>query len=469
MINEKSENDNEDCEKLLPATQSDETSIEEPKLNDENPNKAPKLPLLNLFHLFLKFGLNAWGGPISQIAMIKQHLVDTENWISQQTFNRVYAVYQILPGPEATELCCYFGYLSRGRVGAFVAGMGFILPGWCVMLALSVFYESVRENQYFLAGVKALQPVVAAMVLRAVHKIGEQALTNHTTNEIDTLLCALAILAAFNSSFNLNFFITLLFFGVITTLHRKQYKILSYNILSLFYVILFIYVYFNGSFTQDSLGIGIAPGPIPGFANLFGLGLLGGLVSFGGAYTSIPFMLQEASVMGGWISQKTFMDGVGFASVLPAPMVIFSTFVGYVGGGVGKTGVESVASSFLASFLTTVGMFLPCFSFTIIGHTFWEKIVHYQLVSDFLDGITGSVVGFILVTAFDLLRGSLETASVPITRSFDAGSKSFPGVDVAVAAVIYVVSLFVLYSFKHKFTPVLLVLIGCIGGQFLFR
>jgi chromate transporter len=91
---------------------------------------VPRETSPKLFWRFLKFGLLAWGGPVAQIAMIRQDLVEEEKWISQERFNRVLAVYQVLPGPEATELCVYFGMLSRGRLGAFLAGLGFILPGF---------------------------------------------------------------------------------------------------------------------------------------------------------------------------------------------------------------------------------------------------------------------------------------------------------------------------------------------------
>jgi chromate transport protein ChrA len=77
--------------------------------------KVPKLSLWEVFYKFLSFGLRAWGGAVPQIVLLKDELVLRDKWISIQQFNRVYAVYQVLPGPEATELCCYFGYLARGR------------------------------------------------------------------------------------------------------------------------------------------------------------------------------------------------------------------------------------------------------------------------------------------------------------------------------------------------------------------
>ena len=83
--------------------------------------RVPHEPLGRLFLRFLKFGFLAWGGPVAQIAMLRDELVVEEKWVTPQHFNRVLAMYQVLPGPEATELCVYFGMLSRGRIGGLLA------------------------------------------------------------------------------------------------------------------------------------------------------------------------------------------------------------------------------------------------------------------------------------------------------------------------------------------------------------
>ena len=101
---------------------------------------VPCEPLGRLFLRFLKFGALAWGGPVAQIAMIRHELVTEEKWVTSEHFNRVLALYQILPGPEAHEMCVYFGMLSRGRIGGILAGLGFMLPGFILMFALSWLY-----------------------------------------------------------------------------------------------------------------------------------------------------------------------------------------------------------------------------------------------------------------------------------------------------------------------------------------
>jgi chromate transporter len=93
-----------------------------------------------IFVRFLKFGALAWGGPAAQIAMIKRECVDEESWVDEETFKKTLAVYQALPGPEAHELCVYFGRLRAGKLGGLLAGLGFMLPGFVLMLGLSVLY-----------------------------------------------------------------------------------------------------------------------------------------------------------------------------------------------------------------------------------------------------------------------------------------------------------------------------------------
>ena len=140
---------------------------------------APAEDYLRLFLRFLRFGLLAWGGPIAQIAMIRQELVQEEKWITNDRFNRVLGVYQALPGPEAHELCVYFGMVSRGRFGGFLAGLGFMLPGFILMFILSWFYLTYGMSiPHFNSIFLGLQAAVGALIIRAIHRIGSHTLTD---------------------------------------------------------------------------------------------------------------------------------------------------------------------------------------------------------------------------------------------------------------------------------------------------
>ncbi|KAI9343988.1 chromate transporter [Obelidium mucronatum] len=399
------------------------------------------LSLWDLFVLFLGFGLNAWGGAVAQIALIQEGLVKERKWITPATFKKVYAVYQILPGPEAAELCCYFGYLSRGRVGALVAGIAFILPGFLAMLFFSYIYVVFGlNNKYLLASFKALQPIVAAMVLRAVHKIAEETMVNHATGLFDRKILAFAILAGLNTALNINFFISLAVFGLATAAFGSASKFgpaAGWGILVVAYASAITYIALLGLPSETALGLGVAH--TADLGRLSALGLVAGALSFGGAYTSFPFVLQEAVVIGGWITQKVFLDGVALANVLPAPTVIFSTFVGFWGGY--HYYGESVGYGFAGAILMTVGMFIPCFSFTIIGHNFFDNLVK-------------------------LFHSSVLSAATPLPgTTLDATTASVNAVS---SLMLYFLTLAVLYNFKDKTTNAVVVLVGAITGQFLF-
>ena len=139
----------------------------------EDNSNVPRLSLPKLFWFFFyNFGLFAWGGPVAQIALIKDRLVIKDKWITLPRFQRVFSVYQILPGPEAAELCMFFGCLSAGRIGGIVAGIGFVLPGFILMLVASYLYSLAGfENKHFNASFRALQPIVAAMAREQPHQI----------------------------------------------------------------------------------------------------------------------------------------------------------------------------------------------------------------------------------------------------------------------------------------------------------
>lgn len=105
------------------------------------------------------------------------------------------------------------------------------------------------------------------------------------------------------------------------------------------------------------------------------LGLVAGSLSFGGAYTAIPFVQVEAVLKGGWLPQTVFIDCIAIGNILPAPLVIFATFVGFQGG----LADGGLGAAFAGAVVITLGMFFPCFLFTIAGHSLLEKLVRNQV------------------------------------------------------------------------------------------
>ena len=325
-----------------------------------------------LFLRFLRFGFLAWGGPVAQIAMIRQELVDEEKWISKERFNRVLAVYQVLPGPEAHELCVYFGMIARGRIGGLLAGLGFMLPGFVLMFALSWVYVTYGINSPIFAAVfYGCKAAVVALIIRAIHRIGGHSLT-------DYWLLGIAIAVGLASLLGVNFVFSLPLAGFAYSVIKRQ------SPSSVLHALLPLPLF------AQSAGV-LAPSLLA----LFGYGLRSGLLTFGGAYTVISFLQYDAVVTGGWMTNAQFLDGLALSGILPAPLIIFATFVGYLGGGA------------LGAIVLTIGIFLPAFAFTLIGHEYVERLVENKSAHAFLDGVTAGVVGLIVVTAIGLFREAI--------------------------------------------------------------
>jgi chromate transporter len=366
--------------------------------------QIPPEPLGRLFWRYLRFGLLAWGGPVAQIALIRQELVEEKRWVSPDHFNRVLAVYQVLPGPEAHEMCVYFGMLSRGRLGGLLAGLGFMLPGFVLMLLLSALYAAGPRSEALARVSLGVAPAVAALVVRAVHRIGKHAL-------VDRWLWILACVCAVGALLGASFWLTLPLAGLAYLAARRSPGPAAAVVVVLAAAVLAVsdprlwsgWDGRDGSPTVATDREEVAPFQRPSPLRLFLAGLRSGLLTFGGAYTVLPFLRHDAVEVGRWLTDAQFLDGVALSSLLPAPFVIFSTFVGYLGGGL------------VGAVLLTAGVFLPAFAFTLLGHRHLERLIEHPGAHGFLDGVTAGVVGLIAATAVEVLRAAVgrpEAAAV---------------------------------------------------------
>jgi chromate transporter len=329
----------------------------------------------SIFLRFLKFGALAWGGPAAQIAMIKRECVNELGWVSEDTFRKTLAVFQVLPGPEAHELCVYFGRIRGGKWGGFLAGLGFMLPGFLLMLGLSVLYVEADLAQHLDEVFYGLKAAVAALIAVALVRLSRSFITDVPLAVIGVAGFALTLFA------DANFILVLLGAGI------------AYEL------------WVNGrswfgraqSFSPGSVAIVLVLGAVTLSltAELFLEGLKAGLLSFGGAYTVIP-ILHDAAVNGHhWLTEDQFVDGLALGGVLPAPLIIFSTFVGYVTGGLGG-GVAM-----------TVGIFLPAFVFPIFLHRWLVAVAENERIHAFLLGVAAGVIGLIAAVAVDIVGTSV--------------------------------------------------------------
>ena len=334
--------------------------------------------------------------------MLRRELVDEERWIAADRFNRTLAVYQVLPGPEAQELCIYFGMTARGRFGGFLAGLAFLLPGFILMLGLAWFYVEIGiDSPLFAAAFAGCQAAVIAIIVRGVHRLADRSLR-------DAWLWAIAGAAVLATVGGAHFALPLLAGGFAYLAHRTSHPAVAAAILAALLVAT-VGLAVGGGWLEnrgteaaaDDLAVPSARADAP---ELFATGFKAGALTFGGAYTAIPFVQEDAVRQNGWMTNEQFLDGLALAGVIPAPLVMFATFVGYVAGGP------------LGAIAITVGIFLPAFAITLLGHRYLEAAVDNPRLHAALDGVTAGVIGLVVATAIPLASAAIT--SVPAIAIF---------------------------------------------------
>lgn len=394
---------------------------------------TPDEPLTSIFLRFLRFGLLAWGGPVAQIAMIKRELVEEEQWVEPSRFNRLLAIYQVLPGPEAHELCVHFGMMKGKRIGGFLAGLGFMLPGLLLVLAMAWLYQRLDLRQPLVAALFAgIQIGVIALIVRAVHRIAD-----HTLG--DPWLWGIAFASASAAALAVSFWVVLPAAGLAYAAVRSRRFAVAAAVAGaaiLFAVATRHIPALAGSRLPAESHL--AAGSLSMLV-LFLSGLKAGLMTFGGAYTAIPFVRGDA-VGRGWITEGQFLDSLALSGIIPAPLIIFATFVGYLAGGLG------------GALAMTAGIFLPAFGFSLLFFDRLERVVEDGRLHHFLEGVAAGVVGLIAVTAIGLAQGVAGTA---------------PSIWAAIA--IFAAGLAVLYRWRSKLNVLAVILGSAVAGLLLFR
>src|SRR5437764_2464566 len=108
----------------------DKTAIDGAQVDEVATGEDHRMPAWReVFLYFLMLGFINVGGPVAQITMMFNHMVERKHWLSHDRFVKIMAFCHMLPGPEALQLAIYVGYLKRGILGGILAGLTFIIPG----------------------------------------------------------------------------------------------------------------------------------------------------------------------------------------------------------------------------------------------------------------------------------------------------------------------------------------------------
>ncbi len=328
-----------------------------------------------VFLYFLFLGFVNIGGPVAQITMMFNHMVEKRRWLTKDRFIKIMAFCHMLPGPEALQLAIYVGYLKRKVWGGILAGLTFILPGAVVMIVLSWLYVKYGKLPQVMDALYVLKPAVLGIIAAGIIKLGRAAIRNF-------FLAVLLVGAFAGMRFaGINFLLILLIAGALNLIVDRDWPLVK-----------------KTAPTLPAMIGGIAlllPFADSRLFQVTWLFLKTGLLSFGGAYASLVFVQRGAVAQYHWLSDGQLLDGVALSIATPGPFMLFTAFVGYIASG--------IPGAVLATFF----VFLPSFIFVIAGVHYIEKVRENRAVQAFLAGVSAAVVGVIAVVSMDLIPAAL--------------------------------------------------------------
>ena len=356
-------------------------------------------------------GLQSFGGPAGQIAVMHRTLVQQRRWISETRFLHALNYCMLLPGPEAMQLATYIGWLMHRTAGGLIAGALFVLPGFISILALSVLYAGFNDVTIVEGLFFGLKPAVLAIVVQAVIRIGRRALRTTPMYAI----AATAFIAIF--VFNVPFPIIVIIAGLIGAAGWGGSRVPatgSEQALRPGEI---------GGALLDDADAGARPAPSQTILTLVVwlliwfipvltlLSLLGfehvlvrealffsgaSVVTFGGAYAVLAFVAQQAVEVYGWLQPGEMLDGLGMAETTPGPLIQVVQFVGFMGAFRDPGSMNPFAMGLIASVLVTWVTFVPCFLWIFLGAPYIEFLRSNTRLTGALSGITAAVVGVVL-------------------------------------------------------------------------
>ncbi|HEX7518599.1 MAG TPA: chromate efflux transporter [Chthoniobacterales bacterium] len=364
------------------------------------------------FRFWLKLGFISFGGPAGQIAIMQTELVDRKKWISQARFLHALNFCMLLPGPEATQLAIYIGWLLHKTWGGIIAGALFVIPSMFVLWALSFVYAAYGNIPWIAAIFYGLKPAVMAIVAVAVIRIGRKALKN------PVMWCIAA--GAFAGIFFLKISFPMIIFAAAIVGFLGE-RIWPNN-----FVVVDVD---DGSKSDSILGdeeespgqarpswsraaqislvcitLWWAPILLVGLwqgwdHTLFKEGLFfskAAVVTFGGAYAVLPYVAQQAVEKFGWLQTGQMMDGLGLAETTPGPLIMVLQFVGFMGGWNRPGLLPPLLAGTVGALVTTWVTFVPCFLWILLGAPHIEQLRGNTKLTAALSAVTAAVVGVIL-------------------------------------------------------------------------
>lgn len=363
--------------------------------------------------LWLKIGLINFGGPAGQIATIHREVVETRKWIGEERFLRALNFCMLLPGPEATQLVTYIGWLLHGTRGGLAAGILFIFPGFLFMLLLSAVY-AIYGNVPFVASLFfGLKAAVLAIVVEAVVRVGKRSLSNGRLVAVS----ALTFIAIFIFKISFPIVVAAAALAGMLLLQKSGAPAATEPAASAGELSLIDAFELEGKLQHTKpgkyhipriLAFGLAIWLLPlralllffafdsVFVKLAVLMCKSALVTFGGAYAVLSYISELVVHHYHWLTTPEMTDGLGLAETTPGPLILVLQFVGFQAGFRADGGAGSLLFGILGASVAVWATFAPSFLFIFACAPYVELLQNRKSLQNALAGVSAAVVGVIL-------------------------------------------------------------------------
>ncbi|HYG77231.1 MAG TPA: chromate efflux transporter [Planctomycetota bacterium] len=436
------------------------------------------IPFLKALRFWLKLGFISFGGPAGQIAVMHRELVERRRWISDGRFLHALNYCMILPGPEATQLAVYIGWLMHGTLGGIIAGTLFVLPGALLLTALSWSYIAFGKVPLVAGVLYGFKAAVIALIVAALLRIGRKAIRSVALALIAlaalavTLWTPLPFPALLLGAGLLGFLIERLAPGVLekpklsapeihsadsaqgihsaesaqpvekcviddhspTPPHARVSATKLMATAAVFAILL----------GAPLLALSVWRGYDDVFARMSRFFLLAAFVTVGGAYAVLPYVTEMSTRVYGWLAPGQMIDGLALGETTPGPLILVLTFVGYVGAWNVEHQRYGVWGALAGALIATYFTFVPSFMFILLGGPGVEQTRGELRLGAIMTTITAAIVGVICEMAILFSQHVF----------FPAGLKSFD-----VAALVITAAAFAALQWKKA--DVVLVVMGC--------
>ena len=341
--------------------------------------------LREIARAFFKIGVTAYGGP-AIIGIMQAELQERRQWVSKQRFMEGLSLVNMLPGAAATQLGIFLGYARGGWRGGLVAGLCFVLPALLIMLGLTVTYGLLGASPLMTSALYGLGPVVLAVFVIAVFRLGRAAITS-----LQQLVIAVAAAAAAAlSPLGIVPILALAASIGLLVFYSRKLGVVALVVIAMSFAMAYLLAW--SPINAVSSG---GAGPTPRLFDLGSFFFMVGTFSFGGGLTLVAFIHEQVVNQYQWLTHREFIAGLALGQLTPGPILMVAAYVGYK--------VQGLVGALVA----TIAIFLPAFVLMLTVLPVFERVRTLLWTKAAMKGIGPAVMGVLAVSLLQMAPHAL--------------------------------------------------------------